>query len=278
MGQTTEENPLGSFLRDRRSKVDPANFGFPMARRRTPGLRREEVALLANVSPAWYTWLEQGRGGTPSADVLDRLAKGLRLTEAERQYLYLLAQNRPPEVVPRETETVSPALHNVLDSFEFSAAMIRNSAWDVLAANPVAQILWGSGSTTGNPAPHNVLEDFFTVSVPRFKDTGLQWVDVARVVVAQFRSEAFQAGFGPRAQEVVEGLNRVSPDFKRLWSGMEVGLHFEPIKTFVFPGRGCVSFQVAHFFVDGQPGLKLIVFTPATRDDKQRIQQLLEQR
>ncbi len=76
MGNKPDDNALGKFLRDRRSRLDPAGLGFPVTRRRTPGLRREEVALLANVSPAWYMWLEQGRGGTPSADVLDRLARG----------------------------------------------------------------------------------------------------------------------------------------------------------------------------------------------------------
>jgi len=275
MGNTTEENALGNYLRDRRSKVDPASFGFSTVRRRTPGLRREEVALLANVSPAWYTWLEQGRSGTPSADVLDRLAKGLRLTDAEREYLYLLAQNRPPEVIPREPETVSSELQSVLDSFELSPAMIRNSAWDALAANAAAKVLWASGF--GRESRHNVLEDFFTVTVPRVKETGSRWIEVARVVVAQFRAEAFQAGFGPRAQEVVEGLIKVSPEFGRLWGQMEVGLLFEPIKTFVLPDHGAVSFQVAHFSVDGQPGLKLIVFTPATPEDKQRIKQLLDE-
>ena len=275
MGQTAAENALGNFLRDRRSRIDPASFGFPMARRRTPGLRREEVALLANVSPAWYTWLEQGRSGTPSADVLDRLAKGLRLTDAEREYLYLLAQNRPPELIPREPETVTRELQGILDSFEFSPAMVRNSAWDALAANASGRILWGLRD--GESVRYNVLEDFFKVTVPRVKDTEPRWTSVARVVVAQFRAEAFQAGFGPRAQEVVEGLLGTSAEFVKLWSNLEVGLHFEPVKTFILPGCGAISFKLANFSVDEQPGLKLIVFTPSSLEDKLRVQQLLRE-
>src|SRR5664279_6458504 len=84
------ENRLGAYLKDRRAKLDPAALGFPPTRRRTPGLRREEVAQRANISPTWYTWLEQGRGGAASADVLDRIARALMLTEVEREHLFLL--------------------------------------------------------------------------------------------------------------------------------------------------------------------------------------------
>src|SRR3569833_4493522 len=91
-------NELGGYLKDRRTKLDPAAFGFPSVRRRTPGLRREEVAQRANISATWYTWLEQGRGGGASADVLDRIARALMLTDAEREHLFLLGLGRPPEV------------------------------------------------------------------------------------------------------------------------------------------------------------------------------------
>ncbi len=94
----TQENLLGAYLKDRRSKLDPATFGFPPERRRTPGLRREEVAQRANISATWYTWLEQGRGGAPSADVLDRIARALMLTDVEREHLFLLGLGRTPEV------------------------------------------------------------------------------------------------------------------------------------------------------------------------------------
>src|ERR1700735_2275256 len=90
-------NPLGTYLQDRRARLDPASFGFPLKRRRTPGLRREEVAQRAHVSATWYTWLEQGRGGAPSADVLDRIARAMMLTDAEREHLFLLGSAGRPE-------------------------------------------------------------------------------------------------------------------------------------------------------------------------------------
>ncbi len=94
----SNRNLLGSYLKDRRNRLDPAALGLSGTRRRTPGLRREEVAQRANISPTWYTWLEQGRGGAPSADVLDRIARALMLTDVEREHLYLLGLGRPPEV------------------------------------------------------------------------------------------------------------------------------------------------------------------------------------
>ena len=101
MGQhIATEILLGTYLKDRRAKLDPAAFGFPPKRRRTPGLRREEVALRANISPTWYTWLEQGRGGNPSADVLDRIARALTLTDVEREHMFLIGLGRPPEIRP----------------------------------------------------------------------------------------------------------------------------------------------------------------------------------
>src|SRR5271155_776252 len=132
------ENLLGIYLRDRRMKLDPAALGFRAERRRTPGLRREEVAQRANISPTWYTWLEQGRGGAPSADVLDRIARALMLTDVEREHLFLLGLGRPPEAHYQKIEGVTPRLQRVLDALDPSPALIRTAAWDVVAWNRAA--------------------------------------------------------------------------------------------------------------------------------------------
>jgi transcriptional regulator with XRE-family HTH domain len=108
--RVARENRLGTYLKDRRAKLDPTTFGFSAQRRRTAGLRREEVAQRANISPTWYTWLEQGRGGAPSADVLDRIARALMLTDVEREHLFLLGLGRPPEVRYQAAEAVTPRL------------------------------------------------------------------------------------------------------------------------------------------------------------------------
>ncbi len=151
------DNPLGSYLKDRRAKLDPVAFGMPTTRRRTPGLRREEVALRANVSATWYTWLEQGRGGAPSTDVLNRLAAALALTAVEREHLFLLAQNRPPEVIYQPSETISPQLQRVLDSLETSPAIVKTPQWDIIGWNAAAAaVLTEYGSL--RPDQRNVLK------------------------------------------------------------------------------------------------------------------------
>src|ERR1700756_4243465 len=114
----TNDNRLGTYLKERRAKVDPATFGLPLARRRTPGLRREEVAQRAHVSATWYTWLEQGRGGAPSAEVVERIARALLLTDVEREHLFLLALGRPPQARYRAADGVTPRLQRVLDALE----------------------------------------------------------------------------------------------------------------------------------------------------------------
>src|SRR4051812_21310948 len=136
-----QDTPLGNYLKGRRAKLDPAAFGFPAGRRRTPGLRREEVAQRSNISPTWYTWLEQGRGGAPSADVLNRIAAGLMLTEPERQHMFMLALGHPPEVRYKPSESVTPRLQRLLDAFEASPAMIRTATWDVVAWNRAAAVV-----------------------------------------------------------------------------------------------------------------------------------------
>src|ERR1700744_619418 len=118
------ENPLGTYLRDRRTKLDPATFGIALTRRRTPGLRREEVAQRANVSATWYTWLEQGRGGAPSAGGLERIGRALMLTGVEREHLFLLGLGRPPEVRCQAVDGVTPRLQRVLDALELSPAYV----------------------------------------------------------------------------------------------------------------------------------------------------------
>src|ERR1700742_1228018 len=170
--QQAHENPLGSYLKDRRAKLDPLAFGFPPERRRTLGLRREEVAQRANISPTWYTWLEQGRGGAPSADVLDRIARALMLTDVEREHLFLIGLGRPPEVRYRKSEDVTPRLQHVLDALNPSPALIRTAIWDVVAWNRAATVmLMDYGSLP--PEQRNILRYFFLD--PRSRAAQYDW-------------------------------------------------------------------------------------------------------
>ena len=165
----TDANRLGPILKDRRAKLDPAAFGFPLKRRRTPGLRREEVAQRANVSATWYTWLEQGRGGAPSADVLDRIARAMMLTDLEREHLFLLGLGRPPEVRYRAPDGISPRLQRLLDTLEYSPAFIRTATWEVIAWNRAAAAVLTDYSTLPD-GQRNVLRMMFRDSRVRARN------------------------------------------------------------------------------------------------------------
>src|SRR5262249_55189617 len=180
----TDDNLLGGFLRDRRTKLDPAAFGIPLTRRRTPGLRREEVAQRANVSATWYTWLEQGRGGAPSADVLNRIARALMLTDDEREHLFLLGLGRAPEVRYRAAESVTPRLQRVLDALELSPAFVKTATWDIVAWNRAASaVLIDYGALTAEQ--RNILRLIFCDC--RIRALQFDWESVARFAVAAFR-------------------------------------------------------------------------------------------
>lgn len=269
----TPDNPLGSYLRDRRARLDPAAFGFTGSRRRTPGLRREEVAQRANISPTWYTWLEQGRGGAPSAAVLDRIAAALMLTEIEREHLFLLGLGRPPEVRFHDSGGITPRLQRVLDALDPHPALIRTATWDVAAWNRAATVmLIDYGSLP--PEERNILRYIFLD--PRAKAAQYDWESVARFTVGAFRVDATRAGATGAIAPFVEHLCRLSRDFERLWHDNEVqGAHGEAIKHIRHPVLGPMAFEYSVFAVDARTDLNLVVYNPTTDDDLQRISALL---
>ncbi len=264
---SSDANPLGTFLRDRRSRLDPAVFGFS-GRRRTPGLRREEVAQRANISPTWYTWLEQGRGGAPSADVLDRIASGLMLTEPEREHLFILGLGRPPEVRYRAVEGISPRLQRLLDTLEVSPALVRTAAWDIVAWNRAATIVM---TDYGKLAPddRNVLRLLF--SNPGVRNVQHDWDAMARFVVGAFRADAARAGATSEIADLVEELCRTSAEFKRIWEENEVIAHGEGTKRLRHPVLGDIELEYSGFAIDGRPDLNMVVYNPVDPDLAERI-------
>src|SRR3954466_14393837 len=248
----TAENLLGTYLKDRRTRLDAAAFGFAGSRRRTPGLRREEVAQRANISPTWYTWLEQGGGGAPSADVLDRIARALMLTDVEREHLFLIGLGRPPEVRYQAGEGVSPRLQRVLDALEPSPAIIRTAVWDIVAWNRAATVmLTDYGSLP--PEKRNVLRLIFLD--PRARAVQYDWESVARFVVGAFRVDAARAGAGAEVGPLVQELCRLSPEFKRMWNDHDVRTHGEGVKRIRHPVLGHIEFEYSAFAIEGRRDL-----------------------
>ena len=269
----TEANSLGTYLKDRRTRLDPATFGFPLTRRRTPGLRREEVAQRANVSATWYTWLEQGRGGAPSADVLDRIARAMMLTDVEREHLFLLGLGRPPEARYKEPEGITPRLQRLLDTLDHSPAFIRTATWDVIAWNKAAAAVMTDYSTLPE-GRRNVLRLMFRDN--RVRAVQSDWHSVARYVVASFRADVARAGAARNVQSLVDELCATSPEFAAMWRDNDVQGHGDGRKVLHHPIAGKLSLEFSGFAVDGRPDLTLVIYNPATPADADKIRALLK--
>lgn len=274
-GPLLTDNLLGTYLRDRRTKLDPAAFGFPAERRRTPGLRREEVAQRANISPTWYTWLEQGRGGAPSADVLERIARALMLTDVEREHLFLLGLGRPPEVRYRKSADVTPRLQRVLDALDPTPALIRTAVWDVVAWNRAATVMLVDYGSLA-PEQRNILRYIFLD--PGARAAQYDWEEVARFALGAFRMDAVRAGAAAEVEPFVAELRRLSPEFAAMWAENDVrGRHGEAVKHIRHPVLGPLAFEYSAFSVDGRTDLGMVVYNPATPEDADRIRSLLRE-
>ncbi|CAG9234586.1 putative DNA-binding protein [Paraburkholderia sabiae] len=266
------DNPLGTYLRDRRTKLDPAALGLPVARRRTPGLRREEVAQRANVSATWYTWLEQGRGGAPSANVLDRIARALMLTDVEREHLFLIGLGRAPDVRYQVPDSVSPRMQRVLDAMEFSPAVVRTSTWDIVAWNRAARAVLTDYSAL-EPRDRNILRLIFLD--PHVRAAQPDWPSVARFVVAAFRADVARSGAAKSIQAFVDELSEQSTEFDALWRAKDVSANEEGSKSIVHPALGLIELEYSAFAVHGRPDLSLVVYTPASDEAERRVKSLI---
>lgn len=270
---STDDNPLGIFLRDRRARLDPASYGFSPARRRTPGLRREEVAQRAHVSATWYTWLEQGRGGSPSVDVLDRLARALELDAVEREHLFLLAQQRPPQVKYEAPQGATPRLQHVLDAMTYSPAFVRTVRWDIVAWNHAATRVLGDYAAFP-PEQRNSLRLIF--GNPQVRERMTEWESDARAIVATFRAEIARVGASREVEALVAELCGQSPEFAAMWLDHDVRRYGEGTKHMRHPIVGPIALDYSVFAVNDQPGLSMVVYSPATPDDAARVRRLVD--
>lgn len=250
---------LGQYLRGRREQLQPQDCGIgPTRRRRVPGLRREELAQLCGVSPTWITWLEQGRGIRPSAQLLDRLAEALHLQPAERHYLFDLAGHadpRPPQRPAPGAWAVQQLPHHL-----HTAAYVLDERWNAVAWNRAAEQLFvGWLDRRDDPAP-NLLSYVFLC--PQARELIEDWPDRARRLVAEFRAESARHADGLRQQELVRHLSADSADFASAWRHQTVAEREGGLRVFRHPRQGRLQFQQTTLFPAMHPGLKLVVLLP----------------
>ncbi|MEU1012982.1 helix-turn-helix transcriptional regulator [Streptomyces sp. NPDC005890] len=278
MGTRTQRRrpELAAFLRTRRARVTPADVGMPPGfRRRTPGLRREEVAQLSGVGVTWYTWLEQGRPINASAQVLDAVARTLRLDPPEREHLYRLAEvpfQPDPEGLIRQ---ISPEVQGIIDALDPMLAVVYNSRYDVLATNAAYRDLFLVPETLGIGVP-NVLWTLLTL--PEGTCPLVHRETELPLMVATLRSSYGRHVGEPAWEEYIRGLSAASPWFAELWASGEVAPPGPRVKTFRHAAVGEMRMTSQSLSIDGMPECRIVVYSPEDEDARTKIALLRERR
>lgn len=265
---------LGEFLRRHRERLNPNDLGLAVGRRRrTPGLRREEVAMLSDVSTEWYTRLEQGRNARASRETLIRIASALRLDASDRRHLLGLSGygvGRAPEEHPA-TEVVTENLQHILDQLVSCPAYILGRRWDILAWNSPAEVVFGDPSKRLRAEQNILCEMFLGV---RMKSMLKNWEEHAQGLLGSFRDKHASYLDDPSFTELIGLLCAKSTEFSTWWNDYEIKAWQNGIKHFEHPRLGPISFEHTAFdLVDTQTAdVRLIVYVPTKDSDtKQRL-------
>lgn len=266
---------LAAFLRNRRARVSPEQVGLPRGtRRRTPGLRREEVAMLAGVSPEWYTWLEQGRDIHVSVQVLESLARALRLDASERDHVFLLALRQPPPVETFSSPTISPTVQRFLDSLGTTPGCAADARLNIVAWNAAHCAVFGDPASV-NERERNLTWRLFTSPFSRLAND--EWEELVRVYLAQFRAGYARFINDPWWAEQIAALSELSPEFRILWARHDVLNVSEGHKVMQHPLVGAVAFDYLWLQTVDSRDLRLLIHTPCDHSGTvEKIQQLLD--
>jgi len=266
-GATSERRrrELADFLRSRRASLQPADVGLPNGgRRRTPGLRREEVAQLAGVGTTWYTWLEQAREVRASLEVLEAIARALRLTPAERTHLLLLGRGEEPPPRAAPAERASPTLRRLVENLGPSPAFILGRRWDYLAWNSGAAAVLGDFGAVPRAARNHA---WLTFMDPCRRELFTDWERSSRLLVAKFRADHARHLGDPGFEQLIHALRESSPEFCRAWKLHEVSQSGEGRKLLRHPTAGEMAFAHAVFHPAEAPEQRLVLYSPLPEMD-----------
>jgi transcriptional regulator with XRE-family HTH domain len=271
-GTRARARELGDLLRSRRERLQPADVGLPTgSRRRTRGLRREEVALLATISPTYYAFLEQGRDVRPSRQVLDALARALRLAHAERIHLHELVHGGPPPASHRDAEALAPAVAALVDRLDPCPTYVTGRCWDVLAANRAACALWTDWHVLAADERNMV---WWTFTDPAARTVLVDWEPEAAALLARFRAAAARHPDEPGFAELIARLHAASPEVRAWWPRHEVAPLSSGTKRLRHPRLGELELHHVTLQIADDPEQKLVTFTGSAADQA-RIAQLI---
>jgi hypothetical protein len=262
--QSDSAHELGNLLRARREALRPADVGLPPgARRRTRGLRREEVAMLAAISPTYYAFLEQGRGIRPSRGVLDSLSAALRLSPAERDYVHALVHSGPPPTHGQATdEVLVPGVAELVDRLDPHPTYVTGRCWDVLCANRAARALWTDWPALEG-ADRNMLLWMFSAAA---HDVFVEWDAEARAQLARFRAAAARHPGDPAFTALIDRLHAISPQVREWWPRHDIAPLGSGHKRLRHPQLGELELHHVVLQVADDPEQKLVSFRPDPAD------------
>jgi transcriptional regulator with XRE-family HTH domain len=267
-GGAVRRHELAAFLRSRRERITPDQVGLPyVGRRRTPGLRREEVAQLAGVGVTWYTWLEQGRDINASEQVLEAISRTLRLDPHEHVHLFTLAGAPEP---PMETEcrSISPAVHAMMRQLEPFPAVVKNARCDILAYNRAYNWLMGDIDAIPFEDRNTLLQ---SLTNPQWRKVLPDWETNIPRMVAGFRAAMAEHVAEPAWKCLVKRLRQESPVFERLWNQHDVSAARIMTKRFLHPDVGLLRFDFAYLYFGRHSETSMATYTPADEETAAKL-------
>ncbi len=254
-----ERKALGAFLSSRRGRLQPTDLGLSTGQRRTPGLRREEVAVLAGISVSWYTWLEQGRDIRVSTATLDRLAGVLRLDRAEKEHLLALSSRQP--AIIGTGDDPSDVLLDLIQAINPVPAYVRSDRLDILAWNPAVADLFVDYGVL-EPRARNTLYLMFLYAP--YRELIHDWERVARSTIGLFRAARAKTSDKAPFDQLVYEISTASEEFRRWWPELDVQGLGEGVKRLNHPARGQIDLTYVALTPEGRPDLSLVSYLPST--------------
>ncbi len=268
MTSVAQRAQLSEFLKSCRARLSPTLVGLQSSgRRRTPGLRREDVAALAGLSATWYTWLEQGRDVRASDRVLESLSRTLRLSGEERDYLFSLAQNRHAPLQPARIEEVPDTIKRALDALNVPAEVIT-PRWDVIYWNPMVTCCFRDYGAL--PEERRNLVRILLTS-PEYQVDPAEYSAMARRIAAKLRVDYSQAAGDPAFDALIDEMCEASATFREHWRSPEIRSRSEGVHLLRHPQLGGITFEHTSYVVEGSPALRVVIFAPHDAESAAKV-------
>ncbi len=267
----SHRDELTRFLKQARGRLKPAEVGLPCGeRRRAPGLRREEVATLSGISLTWYTWFEQGRDVQPSAAMLERLSRTLQLSVQQREFLFALAQHRPPPLTATAGELIPPSTERMIEALNIPAQVITED-WTVIGWNRIVTALFRDYGKL--PRCERNLFKILMLD-PRYRADPQQYREMARRLTARFKWDYSRATRIDVFDALIREMLECCEAFREFWDEAEILTYFEDVHTVNIAGVGPITMQHSSYTVEEAPSQRLMLFIPADSIGAERLGQI----